>query len=263
VPSQSAGQHRGPKYQYVANVLRGDIASGKYPRHTYLPAESKLIEMFRVSQPTIRSAIALLRSEGLLESRHGIGTLVVWGQRRQRYSRGRYGRARADQKLLTSDLEHDIIAAGRDVVPDHVAAALDVSPDTEMIVRQRLLSDPVTKQVEEMGASYLPLEIAEGTYLEEPVVVPKALFLCVEELSGKRYASAADVWEAGAPSTVEAVALNLPTGAAVVRVIHVARADDGTLLEVSESVWPASRVQIVDEYEIPADPDESQRKSDI
>jgi GntR family transcriptional regulator len=33
-------------------------------------------------------------------------------------------------------------------------------------------------------------------------------------------------------------------------VIHVARADDGTILETSESVWPADRIMVIDDYEV-------------
>ena len=48
------------------------------------------------------------------------------------------------------------------------------------------------EQSEEIGASYIPASIAAETYLEQPTVVPKALFLCVEDLSGPRYAHASD-----------------------------------------------------------------------
>lgn len=263
MPKQPAGAQRGTKYQYVADALRADIASGKYAAGAQLPSESVLIEMFDVSQPTIRAAIRMLRTEGLVESRHGIGTFVSAGQRWQRHSRSRYGRARADEGLLSSNLEHRILSAGKSVVPDHIAAVMDVSPDTQVIARHRRLSDPITKHVREIGASYLPLEIAEGTFLEEPTVVPKALFLCVEELSHKQYAKATDIWEPGPASVEESVALNLPTDAWVMRVIHIARAADGTILEVSESAWPAAQVQIIDEYDIPAEPDQAQQQSDI
>jgi GntR family transcriptional regulator len=251
------------KTQYVAESLRADIAAGKYAPGSKLPSESQLIKAFRVSQPTVRAAIAQLRSEGLVESRHGAGTFVQTRRRRSRYSRSRYGRARADERLLTADLEHQIVSAGRSVVPDHIAAVMDVPRGTEVIARHRHLSDPVTGQVEEVGASYLPLEIAEGTYLEDPAVVPKALFLCVEELTGKRYASGRDVWTAGSPTVEQAMALDLPTGAAVMRVVHVARADDGTILEVSESAWAAAHIQIIDEYEIPADAEQHSHHSEI
>lgn len=251
------------KNQYVADSLRADITSGKYAPGSRLPSESELIKAFKVSQPTIRAAIAQLRSEGLVEARHGSGTFVLSRQRRQRYSRSRYGRARADKGLLTADLDHRIVSAGRSVVPDHIAAVMGVSPGTEVIARHRHLSDPDTGRVEEVGASYLPLDIAEGTYLEDPVVVPKALFLCVEELAGKRYSTGRDVWTAGSPTVEQAMALRLPAGAGVVHVVHVARADDGTILEVSESAWAAAHIEIIDEYDIPAEAEQPHRHSDI
>jgi DNA-binding GntR family transcriptional regulator len=251
------------KNQYVANSLRADIRSGKYAPGSKLPAEHELAAAFKMSGVTIRSALAQLRSEGLIESVQGRGTFVQSRELRTRHSRARYGRARADQQLLTADLEHRIIEAGRQVVPDHIAAAMDVSPDTAVVARHRLLSDPATGQIEEIGASYLPLEVAAGTYLEDPVVVPKALFLCVEELTGKTYASARDILTAGPPTVEQAVALGMPTGASVVHLVHVARAHDGTILEVSESVWPAAHVQIIDEYEIPAGPEQPLHHSDI
>ena len=260
---QPARTQSGTKYQYVADALRADIASRKYAPGAQLPSENELIETFDVSQITIRAAMRVLRAEGLVDSHHGIGTFVRERQRWQRHSRSRYGRARADQGLLSSNFEHRIVSAGKVAVPDHIAAVMGVSLDTQVIARHRRLSDPVTNQVKEMGASYLPLEIAEGTYLEEPVVVPKALFLCVEELSGKRYTTARDIWEPGPPSVEETAALDLPTGAWVMRVTHVARAADGTILEVSESAWPASQVQIVDEYEIPAEADQPHHQSEI
>ncbi len=33
-------------------------------------------------------------------------------------------------------------------------------------------------------------------------------------------------------------------------VVHTAEAADGTILEISESVWPADRLMIIDEYPI-------------
>ena len=61
-------------------------------------------------------------------------------------------------------------------------------------MRRRVLHDKETGRAEEIGASYIPLDIAGGSFLEEPTVVPKALFLCVEHLGGKRYHYARDRW---------------------------------------------------------------------
>ena len=246
----SAPSGRAPKYHRVADELRRQITSGEYAPGDRLPSETALVDQFRVSLPTIRQAIGVLRAEGLLDSRHGIGTFVKESRRLQRRSRRRYGRARTDQQLLTSHLRHDIVFAGRGPAPDHVAEAMGEEQGTEVVIRRRHLSDPETGRPEEIGASYLPLGVAAGTFLEERQVVPKALFLCVEDLTGKRYAHAHDQWSARMPTAEEADALDLPTGAPVVHVVHVARAEDGAVLEVSESVWPADRILVIDDYPI-------------
>ena len=106
-----------PKYQRIADVLRRQIKAGEYQPGDRLPSETTLMEHFRdqfgtLSLPTLRQAIAVLRTEGLIESQQGIGTFVKTDQPLQRRSRKRYGRARADEQLLTSHLAHQIIFAG-------------------------------------------------------------------------------------------------------------------------------------------------------
>src|SRR5262245_1022803 len=140
---------------------------------------------------------------------------------------------------------------------------MDAEPGTEVVVRRRCLYDKETGRPEEIGVSYIPLDIARGTLLEEPTVVPKALFLCIEDLTGKRYATARDHWVARLPTAEEAAALEPPTGAPVMHVIHVARAEDGSVLEVSESVWPADRIMVIDDYDIEPAAAEPESPSEI
>jgi GntR family transcriptional regulator len=252
-----------PKYQRIADELRRDISNGTYQPGDRMPAETALLERFRVSLPTLRQALGVLRAEGLIESRHGIGTFVKEDRRLQRRSRSRYGRARADQQLLTSHLRHEITFAGRQQVPAHIAEVMRVDPGTEVVVRRRNLHDRQTDRIEELGASYIPVEIAGGTYLEQPQVVPKALFLCLEDLAGKRYAYARDRWISRSAAPQEAVLLGLPPGGQVIHVIHAGEAEDGAVLEVSESIWPADRVIIIDEYPISPDAEDQSAPSEI
>ena len=140
---------------------------------------------------------------------------------------------------------------------------MDLEPGTEVVARRRHLFDQDTGRPEEIGASYVPIGIAGGTFLEKPDVVPKALFLCVEELSGKCYAHARDLWVSRLPTAEEADALDLATGAPVLHVIHIAHADDGEVLEVFESIWPADRIVFVDEYDIAQEPTELPAPSEV
>jgi GntR family transcriptional regulator len=216
-----------------------------------------------MSLPTIRQALGVLRAEGLIESRHGIGTFVKEQRRLQRRSRGRYGSARGLKTLLSHNFRHDIVFAGRGPAPTHIAEVMGVDPGAEVVIRRRHLYDNDTNQPEEIGASYLPVEVAGGTYLEEPTVVPKALFLCVEDLTGRRYTRARDQWIARMPTAEETTILELPSGAPVMHVVHTARDEDGDILEVSESIWPADRVMLIDDYSIEQEPEEPSAASEV
>ncbi|KAB1112428.1 GntR family transcriptional regulator [Micromonospora aurantiaca] len=254
---------KAPKYLQIAAQLRREVREGKFKPDNRLPAETALAERFRVSPITLRNAIGVLRAEGLIESRHGVGTFVRESRRLHRRSRDRYGRARKDQRLLTSHLRHEIVFAGRVPVPAHIAEVMDIEAGTEIVVRRRNLYDRETGKPEEIGASYIPADFAAGTYLEEPTVVPKGLFLCVEDLSGKRYTTARDQWVARLPTADEAAALALPMGAPVMHVIHTARAEDGSILEVSESVWPADRIMVIDDYQVEPTATEPEAPSEV
>lgn len=242
---------RAPKYLRIADELRREIKAGNPAPGDRMPAETTLLDRFRVSLPTLRQAMGVLRSEGLVESRQGVGTFVTESRRLQRQSRKRYGRARADKKLLTSHLQHEIIFAGPETVPSHISDTGAFNEGESVVTRRRLLRDKQTARPTELGASYLPASIAGGTYLESTEVVPKALFLCMEELSGDRYTYATDQWIDRLATPSESELLELPNMTHVIHLIHVARGRNGDVLEVSESVWPADRVMFIDDYEIP------------
>jgi DNA-binding FadR family transcriptional regulator len=57
--------------ELVAMQLRKSIARGDLAAGTFLPAEAVLMERFAVSRPTLREAIRVLESEGLIEVRRG------------------------------------------------------------------------------------------------------------------------------------------------------------------------------------------------
>ncbi|UWU26151.1 GntR family transcriptional regulator (plasmid) [Rhizobium sp. CB3060] len=60
----------------AADMLRSEVSGGKWPIGTRLPNESVLADTLTVSRGTIREAVRVLVSEGLLETRQGSGTYV-------------------------------------------------------------------------------------------------------------------------------------------------------------------------------------------
>ncbi len=66
-----------PAYKIVYDALKKKIQDGTYPVSELLPTEPELEKIFHVSRTTIRSAIEVLREEGLVEVKQGRGTMVL------------------------------------------------------------------------------------------------------------------------------------------------------------------------------------------
>ncbi|MEM7093653.1 MAG: GntR family transcriptional regulator [Actinomycetota bacterium] len=64
-------------YREIAESLRKSIESGHYATGELLPSESALGTTFDASRVTVRKALELLRDEGLLVSRQGLGWSVA------------------------------------------------------------------------------------------------------------------------------------------------------------------------------------------
>lgn len=64
-------------YKIIYDSLKKKIQDGTYPVSELLPTEPELEKMFHVSRTTIRSAIEVLKEEGLVEVKQGRGTMVL------------------------------------------------------------------------------------------------------------------------------------------------------------------------------------------
>ncbi|MEV6028117.1 GntR family transcriptional regulator [Streptomyces sp. NPDC052036] len=74
------------RYRRVAAELREAIIAGEYATGAKLPPEGTLAERYGVSRGTIRHALAMLRSDGLVTSRRGTPRTVLGGPRAQSFS---------------------------------------------------------------------------------------------------------------------------------------------------------------------------------
>ncbi|HKT01112.1 MAG TPA: GntR family transcriptional regulator [Rugosimonospora sp.] len=66
----------GARYKRLAALLRARINSGELAVGQRLPSEKDLQDEYGMARETIRKAVGLLRSEGLVEVRQGHGTFV-------------------------------------------------------------------------------------------------------------------------------------------------------------------------------------------
>ncbi len=64
-----------PKYTKVTQSIQEQIACGHYSNQ--LPSEANFCKQFGVSRVTVRTALQLLKEEGIIQSRHGKGYFVT------------------------------------------------------------------------------------------------------------------------------------------------------------------------------------------
>ncbi|MCX7855818.1 MAG: GntR family transcriptional regulator, partial [Anaerolineae bacterium] len=65
-----------PAYAQLARILSMQIAEGVYRPGDQLPSEAQLVAQFGVSPMTVRRAINLLLSRGIVSTAQGRGTFV-------------------------------------------------------------------------------------------------------------------------------------------------------------------------------------------
>jgi GntR family transcriptional regulator len=75
-----------PLYKSLANKLEQRISKGDWPVGSILPAEADLCKEFESSRHTLRHALQILESNGLIFRRQGAPTQVVSRQRWRRFT---------------------------------------------------------------------------------------------------------------------------------------------------------------------------------
>jgi DNA-binding GntR family transcriptional regulator len=66
-----------PVYRQLADLLRAEIMSGKFPPRTPLPSAKTLAQEHGIAIGTVTKAVDVLRDEGLVRTIPGRGVWVV------------------------------------------------------------------------------------------------------------------------------------------------------------------------------------------
>ncbi|WP_026360171.1 GntR family transcriptional regulator [Amycolatopsis nigrescens] len=245
-----------PAFRQVAADLREKISAGTFAPGSRLPSERELVEEYGVSRPTIRDAVNVLRTEGVVVAEHGRGVFVKPPATIHRLSRSRLSRLAREQNrgAFLAD------AADRGFSPsssvkvyfesagDRAAGHLQVSPDTEVTVRDRVMR--ANGLVVQLAVSRLPRDLTRGTAIEQVDTGTGGAYARLEE-AGHPIGSFTEHVGARMPTPEEASALQLREGAPVITVTRVAYGEDGNPLEMNDMVLPANMYELT--YEWPAE----------
>lgn len=113
-----------PIYQQLADVLREQIHSGDLPPGAPIPGENRLAKDHGIGRETVRKALAVLRSEGIIVTRKSEGTFV-----------------REDKARRTVAIDSTTIVIARMPTPAE-RVDLDLDEGTPVVVIRRGESEP-------------------------------------------------------------------------------------------------------------------------
>src|SRR6266536_2752654 len=251
------------KHEQIAADLRRKIHDGEFALGDQLPAETQLMREYRVSPGPVRDALKALRTEGLIETRHGIGSFVRSPRRKVRRSADRHqwekdrvhlpederrqtGVVERETGLAVSDLifhaEYSTEQAGEDL-----ARAFGVPANTKMLhrvyrTRSRAEDSPIS-----LVDSYLVYDMVAAN--------PDLLTADKEPWSGgtqhQLYTIGIEVDRiieeitARPPRAEESEVLGIGPGIAVLFLRKTSVDTNGRVVEYSEVVMPGDRTEIV------------------
>jgi GntR family transcriptional regulator len=223
---------RQTRYQTIADTLRTRITDGELPAGRLLPSEADLSGDFNASRVTIRRALEVLRTEGLVDSRQGLGWFVAADPLRQ---------SLAQLGTIESQLATEGVASTRQILdfrfgpaPTRVRDTLGC--DTVLRVRRLNLANDHPFAVvtvwcpEHLGASLSRTDVERSPFYE----------LIDVELGG-----AVQTIAAGAAGAADAELLQIPPGAPVLRCERITSSLDGRPVLVSEHVFPGHLTEFV------------------
>ncbi|MET7715411.1 GntR family transcriptional regulator [Streptomyces sp. NPDC005407] len=241
----------GPLYQQVAAAIRQGIADGDFPPGSPLPSEAQLIERYQVSRPTVRNAISALRSEGLIEVRHGKGSFVKDAQ----------------TPLLT--IERTVTRSGKTFAPDPAqwqqaheptvyrttttdttGPLLNLGEGEALFGVDRVLTDPATG-TRALHRVLIPFATAENapTLAGAPDTAPEEIYAALTAAGHKLTWS--ETVRARMPQADERTALELPDATPVIHTLRVTHGTDDQPLILEELRTSGSQAQL--SYRITAD----------
>lgn len=226
-------------WRQIADLIRLSISNGDHDQTGMVPPETVLAAQFGVNRHTVRSALAALADEGLVQAIQGRGTMI---QRKERLSfpisrRTRFSQGLGDQ---ARDIEAKLLAHATLPAVGDVASGLQIAPGTAC-VQLDLVSSADGRPVS-CSTSYFPMErfgqMAEqferlGSITKAFAAQGLADYVRVSTELVARHADADEL-----------VLLRLSPGAIVIAATAINADPDGVPVQFSRTRFAADRVKL-------------------
>jgi DNA-binding GntR family transcriptional regulator len=246
-----------PMYRVIADELRQEIESGELRPGSQLPTELALREEFNASRSTVRDAIKVLISLGLVVTRPGQGTFVTeridpfvttLSADAETGLGGGEGAtylsevSRAHRMPFMSEPRVEIqVAVGE------IAKHLRVNEGTQLVSRHQ--SRTIDDTPWSLQTSFYPMEFVlnGATRLLEAANIPQGTVQYLEETLGLKQTGYRDWITMRAPDANEMTFFRIPGDGRVpvFEIFRTAFDQSGDPMRVTVSVFPADRNQFI------------------
>ncbi|MFF4865824.1 GntR family transcriptional regulator [Streptomyces sp. NPDC001231] len=222
----------------IAGDLRNQILTGRLKAGERLRSEPDLASHYAVSKPTLRSALAVLQGEGLIEKIHGKGNFVRRPLRRITY---RGGGAMPDVHTPADAALRVTIRTAKIRARGHLAALMNVparSPLTEFVCLSHDGESPHS-----LARIYVPRDLAPASVPEE-----STSYVGVVANLAELHPPLANVREKVSvrlPTQEEASVLRIGSAWAVLAITRVMTDAAGRVVEAALLVFPGDHADAV------------------
>lgn len=238
-------------YRNIVAELRAQILDGALAPGERMSSEWELAERFVTSRPTVRRALAVLKSEGLVITEQGRGTfvrpqpparLVVTAANFRRHRAAGLAGFNAQMLEQGRNPSQRLIEVAEEDAPTEIAALLGVDTGYRVLVRRRMFV--VDDRAVARCDSFYPADLVRNTPIGEPLLIPGGAVRVIEDPDGpirRRLARSVDDLTCRMPTAQEFDVLGLTPGVPVVRVLRTMFDGDGCPVEVQDTVAAADR----------------------
>lgn len=229
-----------PPYLQIMQAIRSQITDGVLTAGSAVPSERQISSDWGVSRATATKVLAALRSEGLVESIQGVGTVVSAQAAGGSSAQGRFTTMRRTGRIYAAGEYAKIVSAETLPATDEIAAALGIEPGAPVIRRRRVTyKDDAPVSASDSWFDGALIEAAPKLLQTERLVEGTPNY--IQSATGRAYATGRDQVTARAATAEEAARLECEEGAPVRVGRNWLYDSDGAVVEYGESVSQAGR----------------------
>jgi DNA-binding GntR family transcriptional regulator len=224
-----------PPYLQIMQSIRAQITDGLLEEGSAVPSERQISSEWGVSRATATKVLAALRSEGLVQSIQGVGTVVSSQPSAGSSAQGRFATMRRTGRIYAPGEYAKIVSAELVSAPEAIAAALGVQPGTSVIHRQRVTHKDDTPV--STSRSWFDGALAKAApKLLETRRLTEGTPGYIQSSTGRTCSTGRDQVTARAATAEDAALLELPEGSPVRVSRNWLYDSDGAVIEYGESI---------------------------